>query len=89
MLNADKVPYFYTCPRCGVDGLETLKTHAFCVNCNYEAIFNDGLYVIPRWALDAVKEDSKPEACDQKPNEKAAKVILRRPIKAKSDGSAA
>jgi hypothetical protein len=35
MLNADTAPYFCTCPRCGVGGLEHLPTHSHCVNCLY------------------------------------------------------
>ncbi len=35
MLKADTAPYFHSCPRCGVGGLERLPGHAFCVNCNY------------------------------------------------------
>ncbi len=55
MLNADQAPYFDTCPRCGEGGLETLSTHAYCVNCNYEVIHSEELCVIPQWAIDALK----------------------------------
>jgi hypothetical protein len=59
MLKADQAPYFQTCPRCGIGGLERLTTHAFCVNCNYEEIYSDELCAIPQWALDAVKAAAK------------------------------
>jgi hypothetical protein len=56
MLNADTAPYFESCPRCGVGGLERLSTHAYCVNCNYEEInFATELCAIPQWAIDALK----------------------------------
>ena len=61
MLNADQAPYFDTCPRCGEGGLETLSTHAYCVNCNYERIFSEELCVIPRWAIDTLKS-AKPRS---------------------------
>lgn len=55
MLFSDQTPYFDTCPRCGVGGLEILKTHAYCVNCNYEEIYgHDEFYSIPQWALDSL-----------------------------------
>lgn len=46
---------FSDCPRCGERGFEKLRTHAFCVNCNYEEIYSDELCVIPQWAIDAIK----------------------------------
>ncbi len=50
MLNADRAPYFATCPRCGEGGLERLKTHAYCVNCNYGEVYDSGeLVSIPPW----------------------------------------
>ncbi len=55
MLNADQAPHFKTCPRCGTGGLETLRTHSFCVDCNYEEIYSDELCVVPQWALDVLK----------------------------------
>ena len=61
MLKADQAPYFDNCPRCRTGGLETLKTHAFCVNCNYEEIYSDELCVIPQWAIDVLKS-AKPKS---------------------------
>jgi hypothetical protein len=56
MLNADQAPYFDTCPRCGDGGLERLRTHAFCVNCNYEEVYHSGeLCSIPQWAVDVLR----------------------------------
>ncbi len=56
MLNADRAPYFATCPRCGEGGLERLRTHAFCVNCNYGEIWDSGEIVsIPDWVLQHLK----------------------------------
>lgn len=89
MLKADQAPYFETCPRCGVGGLETLKTHAFCVNCNYEEIYDDEFCVTPRWALDAIMEASKPKKKDPKIIEPPTSIALRKSNDAESDGSAA
>lgn len=56
MLNADQAPHFHSCPRCGAGGLERLRTHGYCVNCNYEEHYgSDVLCSIPNWALDALK----------------------------------
>lgn len=62
MLNADRAPYFHTCPRCHEGGYEILATHSHCVNCNY-SLGNDFSYLsngddlpIPKWALDAIKQ---------------------------------
>lgn len=35
MLMADSRPCLDTCPRCGSGGLEKLRTHSHCANCNY------------------------------------------------------
>lgn len=62
MLKADQAPYFHSCPRCGIGGFETLRTHGFCVNCNYEEHYgSDELCVIPDWALEALKT-AKPKS---------------------------
>lgn len=93
MLRADQAPYFETCPRCGIGGLERLKTHAFCVNCNYEEIYSDELCVIPQWALDAVKAAGRrPSVHKLQPVEKAQPVLVpaaSSAANANSDGSAA
>ena len=47
--------YLRTCPRCNERGYEVLKTHAFCVSCNYSPdlmdrpMSSDNL-PIPGWA---------------------------------------
>lgn len=52
MLNADRAPYFNTCPRCGVGGLEKLTTHAHCVNCNYTETFDsEEMLSLPDWVV--------------------------------------
>jgi len=35
MLMADQAPRFETCPRCGTGGFERLKTHSYCIECNF------------------------------------------------------
>lgn len=58
--------YFKTCPRCNDRGYEVLKTHAYCVSCNYspdllyrKPMSSDDL-PIPEWAAKAVREQSAP-----------------------------
>ncbi len=62
MLNADTAPYFQSCPRCGVGGLENLETSTICYNCNYSpdldviATFDiDHGFQIPLWAQEAIR----------------------------------
>lgn len=60
MLNADRAPYFETCPRCGDGGLQRLTTHSYCVGCNYSDVIDDEPFlVIPQWALDALRADKR------------------------------
>lgn len=62
MLNADRAPYFHTCPRCRAGGLEVLKTHSYCVNCNYfDARESDECLALPRWAIETLKS-AKPRS---------------------------
>lgn len=50
MLNADRAVRLNTCPRCGVGGYEVLKSHAYCLECNYTNYFDtDELQIIPKW----------------------------------------
>lgn len=60
MLNADRAPYFETCPRCGDGGLQRFSTHSYCVGCNYSDAYHqvDDL-PIPQWAFDALKAADK------------------------------
>lgn len=52
-----------TCPRCNERGYEVLKTHAYCVNCNYSPdlidrrLSSDDLS-IPAWAEKAAASKS-------------------------------
>ncbi len=58
MLNADQAPYFHTCPRCGVGGLERLSTHAYCFECNYSESYDEGEFLaIPKWVLETLKAE--------------------------------
>lgn len=60
MLNADRAPYFETCPRCGDGGIQRFATHCYCVGCNYSDAYDqvDDL-PIPQWAFDALKTADK------------------------------
>lgn len=58
--------YFKICPRCNDRGYEVLKTHAYCVSCNYSPdllyrtkISSDNL-PIPEWAAKAARKQSVP-----------------------------
>lgn len=58
MLNADCAPYFETCPRCGIGGFERLKTHGYCVSCNFSDVDDYpsvNLVAIPKWAIEILK----------------------------------
>lgn len=61
MLRADQAPYFETCPRCGMGGLDRLKTHAYCVNCNYDEYYQDEICPVPQWVIDVLKAE-KPKS---------------------------
>lgn len=39
------------CPRCGEAAYEVLKTHAYCINCNFSPDYTDPEPAIPIWAL--------------------------------------
>ena len=57
MLNADRVPCFETCPRCGEGGIERLKTHVYCVNCNYSDSEHEQYEQIPSWVFQFLKQE--------------------------------
>ena len=59
MLNADRVPYFATCPRCSCGSFERLRTHAFCVNCNYVETSSDEIGALPNWVSAALAAPNK------------------------------
>lgn len=50
MLNADRAPYFLTCPRCKEGGYEKFRTHTYCVNCNFSIAYDpEELVTLPDW----------------------------------------
>lgn len=61
MLKADQAPYFETCPRCGAGGLEILKSHCFCVNCNYSEwrSDSDSEFILPDWVFETLGLNKK------------------------------
>lgn len=66
--------YFSKCPRCNEKSYERLKTHSYCVCCNYSPDLDsykkptaDEL-PIPPWAAKAVKNIKTPKASDNLPN---------------------
>lgn len=62
MSGADYVPYLSGCPRCGERGLERLRTHQHCINCNYSdqepGDAPKGISV-PDWAIEAFRQGKK------------------------------
>ncbi len=45
------------CPRCGAGAYESLRSHSYCIDCNYSPTFSkDHEPAIPRWAVDAINE---------------------------------
>jgi hypothetical protein len=55
---ADKIPVFSICPRCAERGYDRLRTHAYCVSCNYSPDFEAELSV-PPWVLKYIGETRK------------------------------
>ncbi|MGE3261373.1 MAG: hypothetical protein AB7K68_06310 [Bacteriovoracia bacterium] len=56
--------YLRTCPRCNERGYEVLKTHAFCVSCNYSPDLMDRPrssddLPIPAWAEKVAAQKSR------------------------------
>ena len=77
MLNADQAPYFHTCPRCGVGGLERLSTHAYCFECNYSEIYGeDEFLAIPRWAIAALNAKKPNRAISENAQEVQLKCAV-------------
>jgi hypothetical protein len=65
--------YLRTCPRCNERGYEVLKTHAYCVSCNYspdlmdQPTSSDDL-PIPTWAEKAAAAKPShpiPRTCEE------------------------
>ncbi len=70
MLNADRAIRMATCPRCGVGGYETLKSHGHCVKCNYNDMsMSEEMLAIPDWAITVLKS-LKPKRKKNKRNNK-------------------
>lgn len=60
MLNADRAVKMDTCPRCGIGGFERLKSHSYCVDCNYsETPEQEGIMAMPDWAVPLFKNVTK------------------------------
>lgn len=55
--------YFESCPRCGYQAFENLKTHSHCSDCGYGAVHETHEpEQIPQWALDfLMAADSVPK----------------------------
>ncbi len=55
--------YISKCPRCDEKSYEKLKTHSYCVCCNYSPDLDDCISLkaddlsIPQWATDAIKSE--------------------------------
>ena len=54
--NSDWVMRFCRCPRCGANGLEILKEHSYCVDCNYCPDIDERRErPVPEWALQVLR----------------------------------
>ena len=51
---------FKECNRCGSSSYENLKTHGYCIDCNYSSEaddpYDDNNRPIPNWAIIAIRE---------------------------------
>lgn len=48
---------FAYCPRCGEKTYEYLRSHSYCVGCNYSPTTDEKYdYTIPEWALEVLRE---------------------------------
>ena len=60
MLNADRAVRMGCCPRCGAGGFESLRSHSYCVECNYSEVSeSDEMLAIPKWVLEILKPAKK------------------------------
>ena len=46
---SDIIPNFSYCPRCGQKGYDVLRTHSYCVECNFCPDLDDYDRVVPKW----------------------------------------
>lgn len=53
-----EVPDWNTCPRCGSASLETLRTHSYCIDCNYSPVPEPEV-PIPSWVHEYIQSTSK------------------------------
>lgn len=73
--------YFSKCPRCDEKSYEKLKTHSYCVCCNYSPDLDDYVSLrpddlsIPQWATDAIEsgKSNKKISIEIKDNNQADK----------------
>ncbi|MGE0525747.1 MAG: hypothetical protein AB7G93_01115 [Bdellovibrionales bacterium] len=67
MLNADKAVRLSECPRCGAGGLERLKSHVYCVNCNYTDVPDSmEMLSLPDWVLSFMMDVEKKKTKQRK-----------------------
>ena len=70
---------FTFCPRCGERTLQNLKTHSFCIECNYSPTLDgqENEPLIPDWALAALRNGgSDPTAEETLENLKIVRIPL-------------
>jgi hypothetical protein len=59
---------FGRCPRCTAYAYEYLRTHSYCVNCNYSPDYEYTEPDVPKYAIECVKELDKKESLVEKNN---------------------
>ena len=69
---------FQNCPRCGEKSYERLKTHGYCINCNYSPELESHAFEddrpIPAWAEEAVKKMDEEGAASKKKKKSESKL---------------
>lgn len=69
MLNADRAVRLGCCPRCGTGGFESLRSHSYCLDCNYMEIpESDEMLVRPQWVLNFLKPPKKSKRPEEENN---------------------
>ena len=68
------------CPRCSSASLHVLKTHSFCVDCNYSPDLHDREEdQVTLWALQKVKNEAELEVCSSVELDSIEELLARFP----------
>lgn len=68
------------CPRCSSESFHVLKTHSFCVDCNYSPDLHDREEDhVTLWAFQKVKADAEQELADCADLDSVEELLARFP----------